>query len=190
MWGRKDGEATDSAAAQPASAGSGVHPAPRPTERPSGAHQAPRTAPKPVSPGASNNAQIGKSLRVKGTVSGSEDLYIDGIVEGTIKLEKNSLTIGPNGKVQADVEARVITLLGTLQGNVRVGERIEIRKTGSLEGDLVTSRIVVEDGAVFRGSIDIEKPTQGRASATAPAAASRPRPAVPGQPVATGKTGA
>jgi cytoskeletal protein CcmA (bactofilin family) len=190
MWGRKDGEATDSQAAKPASSASGVRPAPRATERPSSIKQEPRTAPKPVSPGASNSAQIGKSLRVKGTVSGSEDLYIDGIVEGTIKLESNNLTIGPNGKVQADVEARSIIVLGTLQGNVRVGERIEIRKTGSLEGDLITSRIVIEDGAVFRGSIDIEKPTQARASATAPSAASKTKPAVPGQPVAAGKPGA
>lgn len=190
MWGRKDGEATDSQAAQPASSASGVHPAPRPAERPSGTQQEPRTAPKAVSPGASNSAQIGKSLRVKGIVSGSEDLYIDGIVEGTIKLENNNLTIGPNGKVQADVEARSIILLGTLQGNVRVGERIEIRKTGSLEGDLITSRIVIEDGAVFRGSIDIEKPTQARASATAPATASNAKPAVPGKPATAGKPGA
>lgn len=101
---------------------------------------------------------IGKSLKVKGTISGHEDLYVDGEIEGTIELEENSLTVGPNGNVNADVKAREITVQGRLKGNLRAGERIEIRKTGSLEGDVSTARIVIEDGAVFRGSIDIVKP--------------------------------
>lgn len=104
-----------------------------------------------------NTAQIGKSLTLKGELGGSEDVYIDGEIEGTIELKENALTIGPNGKVHANVTARTITILGLIQGNVRASERIEIRKTGSLEGDLVTARIVIEDGAVFRGSIDIIK---------------------------------
>ncbi len=103
-------------------------------------------------------AQIGKSLKVRGEISGSEDVTIDGEVEGTVELKDNSLTIGPNGKVHANVTARSITVLGRLEGNVKAGERVEISKTGSLEGDLVTPRIVIEDGAVFRGSIDILKP--------------------------------
>ena len=116
-----------------------------------------------------NLAQIGKSLKLKGEITGSEDLYIDGEVEGTVALKDNSLTVGPNGKVHADVSARSITILGRLRGNVKAGERIEIRKTGSLEGDLSTARIVIEDGAVFRGSIDIVKPGQNAASGPAPA---------------------
>ena len=115
-----------------------------------------------------NLAQIGKTLKLKGEITGSEDLYIDGEVEGTVELKDNNLTVGPNGKVHADVSARSITVLGRLQGNVRAGERIEIRKTGSLEGDLTTARIVIEDGAVFRGSIDIVKP--GQKAANRPAA--------------------
>ena len=103
-------------------------------------------------------AQIGKSLKVRGEISGNEDLTIDGEVEGTVELKDNSLTVGPNGKVHANVTARSITVLGRLEGNVKAGERVEISKTGSLEGDLVTPRIVIEDGAVFRGSIDILKP--------------------------------
>ncbi len=103
-------------------------------------------------------AQIGKSLKVRGEISGSEDVTIDGEVEGTVELKDNSLTIGPNGKVHANVTAKSITVLGRLEGNVKAGERVEISKTGSLEGDLVTPRIVIEDGAVFRGSIDILKP--------------------------------
>ena len=125
-----------------------------------------------------NLAQIGKSLKLKGEITGSEDLYIDGEVEGMVELKENSLTVGPNGKVHADVSARSITILGRLQGNVKAGERIEIRKTGSLEGDLSTARIVIEDGAVFRGSIDIVKP--GQSAAHAPAAA-RPAGVAPKQ---------
>jgi cytoskeletal protein CcmA (bactofilin family) len=109
-------------------------------------------------------AQIGKSLRVRGEISGSEDVTIDGEVEGTVELKDNSLTIGPNGKVHANVTAKSITVLGRLEGNVKAGERVEISKTGSLEGDLVTPRIVIEDGAVFRGSIDILKPGEQPAS--------------------------
>ena len=113
-------------------------------------------------------AQIGKSLKLKGEITGSEDLYIDGEVEGTVELKRNSLTIGPNGNVHADVSARSITILGRLQGNVKARERTEIRKTGSFEGELSTAQIVIEDGFVFRGSIDIVKP--GKNVANTPAA--------------------
>ncbi len=125
---------------------------------------------------------IGKSLKVKGTITGHEDLYVDGEIEGAIELEENSLTVGPNGNVSADVKARDITVLGRLTGNVRAGERIEIRKTGSLEGDLTTSRIVIEDGAVFRGSIDIVKPeTGGGAARQAPKPSTVPGPSSNGK---------
>ncbi len=126
-----------------------------------------------------NTAQIGKLLKVKGEISGNEDLYIDGEIEGTVELEQNSLTVGPNGKVHADVTARSITILGRVQGNVRAGERIEIRKTGSLEGDLVTARIVIEDGAVFRGSIDIIKAGGAKPASRAPVAPTSPPEAAP-----------
>ena len=101
--------------------------------------------------------RIGKSLILKGEITGSEDLFIDGEFEGTIKLKENSLTVGPNGDVRADVQARSVTVFGRLQGDVNVVERIGICTTGSLEGDVVTPRIVIEDGAVFRGSVDILK---------------------------------
>ena len=122
-------------------------------------------------------AQIGKTLKLKGEITGSEDLYIDGEVEGTVELKENSLTVGPNGRVHADVSARSITILGSLHGNVKAGERIEIRKTGSLEGDLSTARIVIEDGAVFRGSIDIVKPGQNAANRLAADVPASARPA-------------
>ena len=117
--------------------------------------------------GGQSLAQIGKSLKLKGEIMGNEDLYIDGEVEGTVELKGNSLTVGPNGNVHADVSAHSITILGRLQGNVKVGERTEIRKTGSFEGELLTAQIVSEDGAVFRGSIDIVKLGQNVANTPA-----------------------
>ena len=165
MWGRKEDPAT------PLASTPGT-----PSDLPATATPSRPAAASSGAPGAAggpergrNLAQIGKSLKLKGEITGSEDLYIDGQVEGTVELKENSLTVGPNGKVHADVSARSITILGHLQGNVRAGERIEIRKTGSLEGDLSTARIVIEDGAVFRGSIDIVKP--GQKAADGPAAA-------------------
>ncbi len=150
MWGRKD---------DPAPAPNTDTPAVRPAASPdSGRSQAESAAARPA-PGADRNArtqaQIGKALKLKGEITGSEDVYVDGEVEGTIELRDNGLTVGPNGNVRAHVKARSITVLGRLEGNVTASERIEIRKTGSLEGDLVTPRVVIEDGAVFRGSIDI-----------------------------------
>ena len=103
-------------------------------------------------------AKIGKTLKLKGEMTGSEDVYVDGEVEGTIELPENALVVGPSGNVRAKVKVRSVTIFGHLEGKVQAGERIEIRKTGSLEGDLVTPRIVIEDGAVFRGSIDVMKP--------------------------------
>lgn len=118
---------------------------------------------------------IGKSLKIRGSITGTQDLYVDGEVEGTIQLDQNSLTIGPNGNVDAEITAKDIIIEGKVTGNVKAGNRIDIRKTGSLQGDLSTARIVIEDGAVFRGSIDIVKPEP----ASKPAAAPAPTPAKP-----------
>ncbi len=120
---------------------------------------------------------MGKSLQLKGEISGSEDLFIDGEVEGTVELKDNNLTIGPNGNVHANVQARSIVVLGRLQGNVRAGEKVEIRKTGSLEGDLATARIIIEDGAVFRGSIDILQPGRAAEPARKPVVQATSQPA-------------
>lgn len=103
-------------------------------------------------------AKIGKTIKLKGEMTGNEDVYVDGEVEGTIGLPENALVVGPSGNVRAQVKAHSVTILGHLEGKVQASERIEIRKTGSLEGDLATPRIVIEDGAVFRGSIDVLKP--------------------------------
>ncbi len=117
---------------------------------------------RPADLGGAEGAQVwlGPGLRLKGEISGSEDLYIAGEVEGKIELEGKSLTVGPTGKVNAEVTAESVTILGRLQGKVQARERMEIRACGSMEGELVTARMVVEDGAVLRGRIEIVRPGQ------------------------------
>lgn len=108
-------------------------------------------------------AHIGKSVVVKGELSGSEDLYIDGEVEGTVELKDHNLTVGPNGRVKANLNAKEITIQGKVQGNVRASDRVDIRKSASLIGDIAAARINIEDGAYLKGSIDIQRPEVARA---------------------------
>jgi cytoskeletal protein CcmA (bactofilin family) len=103
-------------------------------------------------------AAIGKSLVIKGEVTGSESLYIDGKVEGAINLPGNRVTVGRNGQVAANIVAREIVLLGKVRGNCQASDRVDIRGEGSLTGDVITARISIEDGAFFKGDIDIRKP--------------------------------
>jgi cytoskeletal protein CcmA (bactofilin family) len=125
--------------------------------------------PSPVSAGPSTavptgeQATIGKSLVVKGEVSGSESLYIDGKVEGAINLPGNRVTVGRNGQVAANIMAREVVVLGKVRGNVHASDRIDIRSEGSLTGDVIAARISIEDGAFFKGGIDIRKPGAGDA---------------------------
>ena len=105
-------------------------------------------------------ATIGKSLVIKGEVTGSESLYIDGRVEGAINLPGNRVTVGRNGQVQANITAKEVVVLGKVKGNVNASDRVDIRNEGSLGGDVVCQRISIEDGAWFKGSIDIRKPGQ------------------------------
>ncbi len=102
-------------------------------------------------------ATIGKAVKIVGQISSREDLYVDGDVEGTVELMEHKLTIGPNGIIHAGVKAREVVALGAIQGNVEASDRIEIRKDAKLIGDIRTARIVIEDGAYFKGSIDIVK---------------------------------
>ena len=118
---------------------------------------APPPRPASSSPGG-QSAYIGKSISIEGTITGSDDLVIEGRVKGSIKLSDNMLTIGTNGVVEADVEAKQIRVQGKLNGATKARDRIEIGKTGSVEGEVTTSRIAVEDGAVFRGSVNIATP--------------------------------
>jgi len=103
-------------------------------------------------------ATIGKSVIVKGELSGSEDLYVDGQVEGSIALRGQSLTVGPNGRVRANIDARNVIVHGQVDGDVHATDRVELRKTASLIGDIATARISIEEGAYFKGTIDIQKP--------------------------------
>jgi cytoskeletal protein CcmA (bactofilin family) len=105
-----------------------------------------------------NAATIGKAVKVVGQIFSREDLFVDGDVEGTIELLEHKLTVGPNGKVNSAVKARDVVVLGSIHGNVEAAERIEIKKDARLVGDIKTARIVIEDGAYFKGSIDIVKP--------------------------------
>ena len=107
-----------------------------------------------------DQATIGKSLVIKGEVTGSESLYIDGRVEGSINLAGNRVTIGRNGQVAANINAREIVVLGKVRGNLNASDRVDIRNEGSLTGDVVAQRISIEDGAFFKGGIDIRKPGQ------------------------------
>jgi cytoskeletal protein CcmA (bactofilin family) len=127
-------------------------------------------------------ATIGKSLVVKGELSGSESLYVDGKVEGAINLPGNRVTVGRNGQVAANIMAREIVVLGKVRGNCQASDRVDIRSEGSLTGDVVAARISIEDGAFFKGGIDIRKPgaeAKGGSTSTATSSSttSTPEPA-------------
>jgi len=119
-------------------------------------------------------ATIGKSLIVKGELSGSESLYIDGKVEGAINLPGNRVTVGRNGQVAANITAREIVVLGKVRGNMAASDRVDIRSEGSLTGDVTAQRISIEDGAYFKGGIDIRKPGNSEAKGANSVAASEP----------------
>jgi cytoskeletal protein CcmA (bactofilin family) len=120
----------------------------------------PVAAPRNATLNSQDQATIGKSLVIKGEVSGSESLYIDGRVEGSINLAGNRVTVGRNGVVAANITAREIVVLGKVRGNLTASDRVDIRNEGSLTGDVVAQRISIEDGAFFKGGIDIRKPGQ------------------------------
>jgi cytoskeletal protein CcmA (bactofilin family) len=112
-------------------------------------------------------ARLGSSLHVKGEISGNEDLLIDGSVEGLVQLDERKLTIGATAKVTADIIAREVVVYGSVKGNLRAKDRIEIKKDGSVNGDLTTARIMIEDGAYFKGSIEIDKSAEKESSGAA-----------------------
>jgi cytoskeletal protein CcmA (bactofilin family) len=106
----------------------------------------------------SEQATIGKSLVIKGEISGSETLYIDGQVEGSVNMSGNRVIVGRNGIVAANIVAREVVVLGKVRGNINASDRVDIRSEGSLTGDVIAQRISIEDGAYFKGGIDIRKP--------------------------------
>src|SRR5687767_15419740 len=161
-----------------------VKPAAPPATSPAAAPNAPAAAaPSAGEPRAQlgrDMVNIGKSVVIKGELSGSEDLTIEGHVEGRIDLKDNVLTIGPNGKIKAEVFAKSVVVLGEVTGNVTASEKVDIRDNGSVDGDIISPRVAIAEGAHFRGSVDMQRKagTQGQpakpAGQTAPAASPAP----------------
>ncbi len=158
------------------------------TPAPSAPPQAP-AAPAPAPPAAASHPRnqierdmvnIGKSVVIKGELSGSEDLTIEGHVEGRIELLDNVLTIGPNGKIRAEVFAKSVIVLGEVSGNVTASEKVDIRDNGSVDGDIASPRVAIAEGAHFRGSVDMQragaKPAVPGAKPAAPAPGGQPAP--------------
>jgi len=100
---------------------------------------------------------IGKSVVIKGELNGSEDLTIEGHVEGTIQLKDHVLTIGPNGRIKAQVFAKAVIVLGEVTGNVTASDKVDIRDNGSVDGDIISPRVAIAEGAHFRGSVDMQR---------------------------------
>ena len=135
----------------------------------------PKETPRAPEPHRGDVGHIGKSVQIRGELTGSEDLYLDGEIEGTIDLRDHSLIIGPNGKIKAGISARDLVVHGRVEGNITATGRVELRKSCTLIGDVKTQRIVIEDGAFFKGAIDIqekEAKTEPRKPMVAAAAAS------------------
>jgi cytoskeletal protein CcmA (bactofilin family) len=150
----------------------------------------PTTAPESTAPRADASKQpierdkvnIGKSVVIKGELSGSEDLTIEGQVEGKIELRQNILTIGPNAKIKAQVFAKAVVIQGEVHGNVTASEKVDIRDAGSVDGDLSAPRVAIADGAHFRGSIDMQRAGTG---APKPAVEAKPAESKPVAPPPT-----
>ncbi len=167
--------------ARPFAGGQG--PAGEPPPAPTTSAAPTRHVSEPVGQTGRETVNIGKSVVIKGELSGSEDLTIEGQVDGKIELRDNVLTIGPNARIKAQVFAKSVVVLGKVNGNVSASEKIDIREHGSVEGDIVAPRVAIADGAYFRGSIDMQrsgKPVEPRKdeakAANVPAVAS-PTPA-------------
>ena len=166
----------------------------RPTSGPTAAPQPPMpvgTAGTPVvRPDAGHHMEkdivnIGKSVVIKGELNGSEDLTIEGHVEGTIQLREHVLTIGPNGRIKAQVFAKSVIVLGEVTGNVTASDKVDIRDNGSVDGDIISPRVAIAEGAHFRGSVDMQrKGAQSGQSGAKAEAKPAPQPAATSQPQA------
>ena len=178
MWNKKE----EPPAPRPASAPPAPSPVPIAAEIKKETTPVSSTPFRNPDPEPRSNAMIGKSVKVNGKIFTKEDLYVDGDVEGTIESQDNKVTIGPNGRVQADIGAREVIILGQVQGNVIASDKVDIRKDAKLVGDIVAACASASKTAyaLFKGSIDIKKP-EPKASTPAPApssAAAHPVPVV------------
>ena len=145
---------------QPATPGRPAEPerASTPTAAPATSEPAP--APRPITTTTSDQATIGKSLVIKGEVTAGESLYIDGQIEGSVTVTDHRVTVGRNGSVKANIIAREVVIMGKVTGNVECSDRVDIRSEGTLNGDVVSARISVEDGAMLRGSVQLNPSEQ------------------------------
>ena len=179
MWNKRREEEPQKPSTPPAAAAGPGAPAPavlRPVEVKKEATPVSSTPTGRIEPESrGGSATIGKAVKIVGQIYSKEELYVDGDLEGTLEALEHKLTIGPNGTVHASVKAREVVVLGAIQGNVEAAEKIEIRKDARLVGDIRTARIIIEDGAYFKGSIDIVKPEPAKSSGKSqPAAAQAP----------------
>src|SRR5256712_8733745 len=158
----------------------------QPTAAPQPPAPAPAGAPGPR-PEASHHMEkdivnIGKSVVIKGELNGSEDLTIEGHVEGTIQLREHVLTIGPNGRIKAQVFAKAVIVLGEVTGNVTASDKVDIRDNGSVDGDIVSPRVAIAEGAHFRGRVGMHRKGQPQAAkppATSQTTAQQSQPPAP-----------
>lgn len=163
---------------KPATGMPGTSPAPSPTPITSASNPTPASRPTATAPSRpaenfrAEMAHIGKSVLIKGELSGSEDLYLDGEVEGSVELKQHSLTIGPHGQARANLNAREVIIHGKVDGNISGDERVELKKSAIVVGDISTQRILIEDGAFFKGAIDIQKEGSARSKSVAAGASS------------------
>jgi len=169
MWKSRDDKPVAPAVSQPVPTSVTANVAPKEVR--------PMDIPKTADNYRADVAHIGKSVLIKGELSGSEDLYLDGEVEGNILLKDHNLTIGPNGRVRANIQAKDVVVHGKVDGNVSGTDRVELKRSAVLTGDIATQRIVIEDGAFFKGAIDIKKegkaePARDRASSASASYAS------------------
>jgi cytoskeletal protein CcmA (bactofilin family) len=130
-----------------------------------------KETPKPADTHRADVGHIGKSVVIRGELTGNEDLYLDGEIEGNINLRDHKLVIGPNGKIKASITARDVVVHGRVEGNVSASERVELKRACSLNGDVNTQRIVIEDGAFFKGAIDIKENRESKPELRKPMAA-------------------
>ena len=190
MWKRDDAVKPAPAGGGPAAAGSGQSP-----------QNNINTSPAPEAVRSSDQVRgmekgpvnIGKSVVIKGELTGSEDLTIEGHVEGKIELRQNVLTIGPNGRIKAQVFAKSVVILGEVTGNVTASEKVDLRDNGSVDGDIAAPRVAIAEGAHFRGSIDMQRAgaKPGESTGSKPAgqpAAAAPAAAAPAAPQNTPAT--
>jgi cytoskeletal protein CcmA (bactofilin family) len=187
MWNKKE----EPPAPRPASAPPATVTVPEIKKEPTPMSSTPFRTPESDS---RNTATIGKAVKIVGQIFTKEDLYVDGDVEGTIESQENKVTIGPNGRVQASIRARDVIILGQVQGNVETSDKVDIRKDAKLVGDIITSRISIEDGALFKGSIDIKKSepkstTPAPGASVAPPPVTRPNEPAPSPAMAAGAAG-